>query len=111
MLAGTDSPVIPNVVSGFSLHDEMSLLVEAGLTPLEALQTATLKPARFLKRSEDLGAVSKGKLADLVILEANPLENIHNTAKIDSVMAGGRFFDRKALGQMLAEAESIVKSN
>ena len=53
ILAGTDSPVVPNVVSGFSLHDELALLVEAGLTPLQALQTATLNPARFLGKLDD----------------------------------------------------------
>jgi imidazolonepropionase-like amidohydrolase len=82
ILAGTDSPVFLNVVSGFSLHDELALMVDGGLTPLEALQTATLNPARFLGKSDDLGTVEKGKLADLVILDANPLEDIHNTTKI-----------------------------
>jgi imidazolonepropionase-like amidohydrolase len=74
ILAGTDSPVIPNVVSGFSLHDEPALIVEGRLTPLEALQTAILNPARFLGKLDDLGTIEKGKLADLVILDANPLQ-------------------------------------
>ncbi len=110
ILAGTDSPVFLNVVSGFSLHDELSLMVEAGLTPLEALQAATLNPARFLGRLDDLGTVEKGKLADLVLLDANPLDDIHNTNKINAVVADGRFLDRKALDRLLHEAEEMAKT-
>ena len=110
ILAGTDSPVFANVVSGFSLHDELSLMVEAGLTPLEALQTATLNPARFLGRLDDLGTVEKGKLADLVLLDANPLDDIHNTNKICAVVGDGRFLDRKALDRLLSEAETAAKT-
>src|SRR5205085_10375306 len=81
MLAGTDilnSYVFP----GFSLHDELVLLVQAGLTPLEALRAATINPAEFLSLSDSLGTVERGKTADLVLLEANPLENISNTQRI-----------------------------
>jgi imidazolonepropionase-like amidohydrolase len=110
ILAGTDSPVIPNIVSGFSLHDELSLLVEAGLTPLQALQTATLNPARFLGKLDDLGSVEPGKLADLVLLDANPLDDIRNTSKINAVVSDGRFFDRESLDNLLAEAETLAKA-
>jgi len=110
ILAGTDSPVIPNVVSGFSLHDELALMVEGGLSPLEALQTATLNPARFLGKLDDLGMIEKGKLADLVILDANPLEDIHNTTKINAVIAQGKLFDRTDLDRLLREAEEMAKA-
>jgi imidazolonepropionase-like amidohydrolase len=109
ILAGTDSPVIPNVVSGFSLHDELALLVDGGLTPLEALQPATLNPARFLGKLDDLGTVEKGKLADLVILDANPLEDIHNTTKINAVIAQGKLLDRTDLDRLMREAEEMAK--
>src|SRR5262249_33495643 len=77
-LAGTDTPGVPYVFPGFSLHDELALLVgESGFTPLAALQAATRDPARFLGR-EDLGTVDPGKLADLVLLDGDPLADIHN---------------------------------
>jgi imidazolonepropionase-like amidohydrolase len=110
ILAGTDSPVFLNVVSGFSLYDELALMVEGGLTPLQALQTATLNPARFLGKLDDLGTIEKGKLADLVILDANPLEDIHNTTKINAVIAQGRLFDRTDLDRLMREAEEMAKA-
>lgn len=110
ILAGTDSPAFLNVVSGFSLHDELALMVEGGLTPLEALQTATLNPARFLGKLDDLGTIEKGKLADLVILDANPLENIHNTTKINAVIAQGKLLDRADLDRLMREAEEMAKA-
>jgi hypothetical protein len=100
VLAGTDESA-PFVMPGFSLHDELALLVKAGLTPLEALQTATINPARFLGATDSLGVVATGKIADLLLLDANPVVNIHNTARIAAVIANGRFLDRAALDQML----------
>jgi imidazolonepropionase-like amidohydrolase len=101
LLAGTDVGV-PLQVPGISLHVELERLVEAGLTPLEALQAATLNPARVLKMTESLGTVEPGKLADLVLLDANPLENIRNTRKIRAVVANGRLYRRADLDQLLA---------
>lgn len=75
---------------GWNLHEELSLLVEAGLTPLEALQTATHNPAEFLGRLDSLGAIEVGKMADLVLLEANPPEDIRNMRKIYAVILGGK---------------------
>jgi imidazolonepropionase-like amidohydrolase len=94
---------------GFSLHDELANFVEAGLTPMEALQTATSNPARFLGR-EDVGAVEPGKLADLVLLIANPIENIRNAQRINAVIANGRFLDRAALDRMLSQVEASAKA-
>jgi imidazolonepropionase-like amidohydrolase len=108
ILAGTDSPVFLDVVSGFSLHDELALMVEGGLTPLQALQTATLNPARFLGKLNDLGTVEKGKFADLVVLDANPLEDIHNTTKINAVVAQGKLLDRADLDRLMREAEEMA---
>src|SRR5450631_768061 len=74
LLAGTDTAPGIYIMPGFSLHDELANFVEAGLTPIEALQTATSNPARFLSRA-DLGAIEPGKLADLVLLTANPIDD------------------------------------
>ncbi len=103
-LAGTDV-LNPYCFPGFSLHDELALLVEAGLSPLEALQAATSNVAAFTG-NKDYGAVSGGKIADLVLLEANPLDDIHNTTKIVAVVSNGRYFARAALDQMLHALES-----
>ena len=108
LLAGTDV-LNPYCFPGFSLHDELTLLVQAGLSPMDALQAATIDPARFLGQEHELGTVEKGKIADLVLLEANPLEDIRNTTKINSVVLNGRFLDRNALDQLLTELEAAAK--
>src|SRR6266567_1848979 len=89
-LAGTDL-VRPFIYAGFSLHEELQLLVSAGLSPTEALKTATLNPAKFLGIEDSLGTVDKGKLADLVVLDDNPLEDIRNTQKIRAVIVNGKY--------------------
>lgn len=106
-LAGTDV-LNPYCFPGFSLHDELGLLVEAGLSPLEALQAATLNPARFLGKDKELGTVEKGKIADLLLLDANPLEDIGNSRKIDAVVVGGKLYPKGELQQMLARAEAAA---
>ncbi|MEJ7914226.1 MAG: amidohydrolase family protein [Chitinophagaceae bacterium] len=105
-LAGTDANEkgLDNV-PGFSLHEELEIFLSAGFTPLEALQTATINPAVFLKATDSLGTVGVGKIASLVLLDANPLENIRNTKKIYAVVLNGRYLDRKALDDLLQEAE------
>jgi imidazolonepropionase-like amidohydrolase len=101
LLAGTD-PWNEGVSAGFSLHDELELFVEAGLSPLDALRTATSAPAEFFGREHELGAIRTGYLADLVLLDANPAEDIANTRQISAVVANGRVFDRGALDELLA---------
>jgi hypothetical protein len=101
LLAGTDTPV-PYCFPGSGVHDELELFVQAGLTPREALQTATRNPAEYLGRLADLGTVEVGKLADLVLLDANPLDDIRNIRKIHAVVVGGNFLP-KATVQRLAE--------
>jgi imidazolonepropionase-like amidohydrolase len=104
LLAGTDA-MNPFCFPGFSLHDELALLVESGLTPLAALQSATLRPAEFLGRSEDLGLIASGKRADLVLLSADPLADIHNTTQIQAVWIRGKYFDRPSLDALLEAAK------
>lgn len=106
-LAGTDV-LNPYCFPGFSLHDELALMVNAGLTPMEALQAATLNPARFLGKEKELGTVEKGKLADLVLLDANPLEDITNTQKINAVVVGGKLIPKSELQRMLATVEATA---
>lgn len=108
-MAGTDTAPGVYIVPGFSLHDELANFVEAGFTPMESLQTATSNPARFLGREATLGSVEPGKIADLVLLSANPLEDIRNTRKISIVVANGQVFDRDALDQILKRVEAAAK--
>lgn len=107
MMAGTDV-ANPFLFPGFSLHDELAAFVRAGLTPGEALKTATYNPAKFLGMLDRLGTVEKGKLADLVLLDANPLEDIHNTQKIRAVVLNGRYLDRSALDKLLVDSETTA---
>jgi imidazolonepropionase-like amidohydrolase len=109
-LAGTDTPPGVYIFPGFSLHEELQRFVAAGFTPMEALQTATLNPARFLGMEDRLGTIEKGKLADLVLLDANPLDDIRNTQKIQSVIANGRYLPRVELDKMLAGVETAAKA-
>ncbi len=107
ILAGVDEPN-QFCFPGFSLHDELALLVQAGLTPFEALQTATVNPAKYLNLTDSLGTIKKGKLADLVLLEANPLDDIGNTKRIAAVVFDGRYLSKKALEKMLADVEAVA---
>jgi imidazolonepropionase-like amidohydrolase len=106
-LAGTDV-LNPYCFPGFSLHDELELLVKAGLSPMDALQTATRNPAVFLGREKDLGTVESGKLADLLLLDADPLTDIKNTKKIANVIVAGKLLTREALDKMLADVEATA---
>jgi hypothetical protein len=108
-MAGTDSAPGVYIMPGFSLHDELANFVEAGFTPMEALQTATSNPAKFLGMEARDGSVESGKIADLVLLGANPLDDIHNTQKITAVIANGQLFDRATLDQILVKVESAAK--
>ena len=110
ILAGTDvgggGPEM--LIPGRSLHGELVLLVDAGLSPLEALQAATLMPARVFGLEDSLGTVEMGKLADLVIFDANPLEDIGNTKRIRAVVANGRLFSRPDLDQLLHQVATLT---
>jgi hypothetical protein len=111
ILAGTDigPPVLKERPPGFGIHAELAIYVTEGLTPLEALQTATINPAKLIHGTDSLGTVAAGKLADLVLLDADPLMDITNTAAIRAVVANGRYFDRTALDQLLADVQAKGK--
>jgi imidazolonepropionase-like amidohydrolase len=89
ILTGTDAP-LRNSPPGFGLHEELSLLVRAGLTPFEALRAATYEPVRYFRMLDSAGTIAPGKLADLVLLDDNPLRDIRNTRRISAVVANGR---------------------
>jgi hypothetical protein len=108
LLAGTDISN-PWMVPGFSLHHELSMLVEAGLTPVEALRTATTNPARFLGTADSLGRVVSGHVADFVLLEGDPTRDIANTARIRGVVLNGRYLDRAELDHLLRTAEQAAQ--
>jgi imidazolonepropionase-like amidohydrolase len=106
MLAGSDCGASNNFAwPGWSLHEELAAFVEAGMSPLDTLKLATRSAARFLNEDSERGTIEKGKIADLVLLDANPLADIHNTEKIAGVMARGKWYGRKALDRMLSEVE------
>jgi imidazolonepropionase-like amidohydrolase len=107
LLAGTDDNN-PFVFPGFSLHDELAMLVDSGLSPMQALQTTTLNPAKFLKRLATSGTIAIGKRADLVLLDANPLADIHNTTKINAVVINGQLLDREKLDSLLTAAKAAL---
>lgn len=109
MLAGTDTPNA-FCFPGFGLHDELALMVESGVSPLGALQAVTRNPAVFMDATDRYGSVAPGKTADLVLLDADPLKDIHNTTKISEVFLAGKEFDRAALDKMLRNAEAAAKA-
>jgi imidazolonepropionase-like amidohydrolase len=104
MLPGTDDSYF-----GTSLHEELVEFVKAGLTPMQALQVATKNPAEYYGKLDSMGTVERGKLADVVVLDANPLDSIENTQKISAVVINGRYLDRKALDGLLTIVESPNK--
>jgi hypothetical protein len=105
IIAGTDV-MNPYCFPGFSLHDELALLVEAGLSPLQALQASTKEAARFMGQLDRRGTIEPGKIADLVLLDRDPLADIHNTRSIRAVVLGGKLMPRAALDAMLTDAEA-----
>jgi imidazolonepropionase-like amidohydrolase len=108
-LAGTDTPPGVYIFPGFSLHEELQRFVAAGFTPLESLQTATLNPALFFGMQDQLGTIEKGRIADLVFLDGNPLEDIRNTQKIGGLILNGRYFSRADLQKVLQHVEEVAK--
>ncbi len=107
LLAGTD--LASRIYPGFSLHDDLRLMVQSGLSPVQALQAATSNCARAMKRGE-LGTIEPGKIADMVLLDADPTERIENVGKIHAVINGGKLLDRTELDRLLALAVQWANS-
>ena len=110
IIAGTDYPN-PYCYPGFSLHDELQLMVEGGLTPLQALKTATYNPALFLEKENEFGKVDVDYVASLVLLDKNPLEDIKNTTEIRAVFLKGKYLDRPQLDDLLINAKQIAETS
>lgn len=104
LLAGTDLPL--QGVPGPALHAELAMLQHAGLSPIEALRTATLNPARFFHATDTLGTVQAGRVADLVVLAANPLDDVANVQRVELVVARGRLYDRAAREALVRDARA-----
>lgn len=107
IMAGTDCPIF-FLTPGFSLHKELEYLVASGLTPLQALASATLKPAAYFSMDDELGTIAPGMLADLVLLRKNPLENIAHTTTIEAVVRNGKFHTRSSLDSMLRPRNTLL---
>jgi len=99
IIAGTDGPGIGSLLPGFGLHRELELLVASGLSPLQALRAATLTAAEALGKEDRLGTIEPGKFADMVVLNADPLQEIQNLSKIHLVVQGGKTYSPDALLQ------------
>jgi len=110
IMAGTDAAA-PNVFPGFSLHEDLEFLVQAGLTPMQALQAATSRSAEFLGRSGEQGIIIVGQRADLVLLDANPLLNIRNTRQVRAVILNGKLLERRDLDALLGSAARFAASH
>lgn len=110
IMAGTDTTA-PFVFPGYSLHEELTLLVQAGLTPMQALQSATKLPAEFLGKQQTQGTIEQEKVADLLLLDADPLADVHNTQKIHAVILRGKLLDRSFLDELLAKEENFAKAH
>ena len=98
--AGTDAPLGLSI-PGYSLHSELELLVQSGLSPLEALQSATVRPAEFFSLQEEMGSIDVGKKADMVLLDANPLDDITNTKRISAVVTKGNLLTSEELNSLV----------
>lgn len=109
LLAGTDFGEV-GLIGGFSLHKELLSLQDVGLTPLEVLKTATLNPAKYQNAIDSLGTIEIGKIADMVLLNKNPLEDIRNTQEIEAVFTNGRYLNRKDLDSLLIGVENYIKN-
>ncbi len=109
LLAGSDTGGNPHLIPGMSLHEELELLVNAGLTPLEALRTATLNPALYMNMDTELGTVETGKVADMILLDADPLTDIANTRSISAVVYRGTLLDRRDREVLLDSIASAAR--
>jgi len=108
IMAGTDASD-SFCFHGSGLHDELALMVRGGMAPLAVLRAATIVPAQYVGRSEDFGAVAPGRVADLVLLDGNPLADIQNTRRIRAVVFNGRMFDRPSLDAILRNVEEMAQ--
>jgi len=108
LLVGTDL-TFPGIIPGYAVHEEMAIWQEAGITPADVLRSATLVPARFMGLEERLGSIAAGKSASMVLLRANPLQDVRNAQQIEGVFLRGKHYSREDLDRLLAEARELVR--
>ena len=108
LMVGTDL-MMAGVIPGYSVHEEMALWQDAGIPAADVLRSATIVPARFLGRDSRAGSVAEGKVASLVLVRANPLENIRNARQIEGVFLRGRYYSHADLDQLLKEARDLAR--
>ena len=108
LLVGTDL-MVPGIIPGYSVHEEMAIWQEAGIPPADVLRSAMLVPAQFMGLENRLGSVSAGKMASMVLARANPLDDIKNAQEIEGVFLRGQYFSRKDLDRLLAEAKDLAQ--
>ena len=110
LMVGTDL-MVPGIIPGYSVHEEMVIWQEAGIAPAEVLRSATIVPSQFMGLGDRLGSVSEGKTASIVLVRANPLEDIRNAQQIEGVFLRGQFFSRKDLDRLLDEAKDLAQQS
>ena len=106
-MVGTDL-MLPGILPGYSVHEEMAIWQEAGIPPADVLRSATIVPAKFMGLGDRLGSVSVGKTASVILLRANPLDNIRNAQQIESLFLRGQYFSREDLDRLLLEARGLA---
>ncbi len=109
LMVGTDL-MCPGLVPGYSVHEEMMIWQEAGIPPVDILRSATLVPVQFMGLGDRLGSIREGKIASMILVRGNPLEDIANAQQIDSLFLRGQYFSRENLDQLLAEALELARS-
>jgi imidazolonepropionase-like amidohydrolase len=108
LMVGTDL-MVPGIVPGYAVHDEMDIWQEAGIPPVEILRSATLIPANFMGLGDRLGSIREGKTASMILLRGNPLQDIRNAQQIEGVFLRGVYYDREALDRFLDEAKAMAQ--
>ncbi len=107
LLVGTDL-IVPGILPGLSVHEEMAIWQEAGIAPADVLRSATTVPAQFMGLGDRLGSVGEGKTASLILVRANPLEDVRNAGQIEGVFLRGRYFGPADLDRLPAEARALA---
>jgi imidazolonepropionase-like amidohydrolase len=108
LMVGTDLSV-PGIIPGYSVHEEMVIWQEAGIPPADVLRSATLVPVQFMGLGDHLGTVAKEKTASLVLVKANPLEDIRNAQLVEAVFLRGKYYSRDDLNRLLSEARELAR--
>ena len=107
LMVGTDL-MVPGIIPGYSVHEEMVIWQDAGIPAADILRSATIVPAKFMGLGERLGSISEGKTASFVLIQANPLDDISNAQKIESVFLRGQYYSRNDLNRLLVEAKQLA---